>query len=160
MPTVSASCSATAAECASTAALNLGFVCVMVVERALWRSRLPARPGGSASSAAPGPRSNWVSVERRCVAALTALTFLVGFCLGFLLNGQRVFGWAWIGHVLPADQRQQLIFTVGPYVEMALLLLFVLHFLSLLPVFWRLRVRVVMTVQWDDEPSSASLQSD
>ena len=110
----------------------------------------------SAFSAVDGPGLRM----RRCVAALTALTFLVGFCLGFLLNGQRVFGWAWIGHVLPADQRQQLIFTVGPYVEMALLLLFVLHFLSLLPVFWRLRVRVVMTVQWDDEPSSASLQSD
>lgn len=108
----------------------------------------------SAFSAVDGPGLRL----RRCIAALTALTFLLGFCLGVLMNGQNMLGWAWVGRVLPADQRQQLVFTVGPFVEMALLVLFVLHFLTLLPVFWRLRVRLVMTVQWDD-PSSATVQA-
>lgn len=108
----------------------------------------------SAFSAIDGPGLR----VRRAVAVLTVLTYCLGFCVGFLAQGQRYLGWAWIGEVMPESDRDDLISVYGPVVELSLLLCFVFHFASLLPAVCRQRVRLVLTVSWDEPGGEESFE--
>lgn len=86
---------------------------------------------------------------RKVIAAVTAMTFCVGVCVGMLAQGQRYFGWVWIADVLPTSDRTAFITTYGPVVELSLFLCFIAHFVALFPAVWQQRVRLVLTVTWD-----------
>lgn len=86
---------------------------------------------------------------RKAIAALTGMTFLAGFCVSMVAQGQQLFGWVWIAHVLPASDRDKLVAVYAPVVELFLFLCFVAHFATLIPTIWQQRVRLVLSVTWE-----------
>lgn len=95
---------------------------------------------------------------RKVIAVLTGMTFLAGFCVSLVAQGQQRFGWVWIADVFPASDRAELIAVYAPIVELFLFLCFVAHFATLLPTIWQQRVRLVLSVTWEepDMPATAT----
>ena len=119
---------------------------------------------------------------RKCAALLTLLTFLGGFVMvrrhdiaGHVVaffqecqqyrcvQGAVASPWAlpWLQQwlALTDSARDRLVSFYGPLLEMTLLLLFVLHFASLLPLFCRQRPSLVLSVSWSEEAAGNSLQT-
>eukprot|EP01045_Picozoa_sp_COSAG04_P005195 COSAG04_NODE_236_length_19126_cov_8.932885_13_plen_317_part_00 len=95
---------------------------------------------------------------RKCAALLTLLTFLGGFVMGAVASPWAL-PWLQQWLALTDGARERLVSFYGPLLEMILLLLFVLHFASLLPLFCRQRPSLVLSVSWSEEAAGNSLQT-
>ena len=95
---------------------------------------------------------------RKCAALLTLLTFLGGFVMGAVASPWAL-PWLQQWLALTDGARERLVSFYGPLLEMTLLLLFVLHFASLLPLFCRQRPSLVLSVSWSEEAAGNSLQT-
>ena len=95
---------------------------------------------------------------RKCAALLTLLTFLGGFVMGAVASPWAL-PWLQQWLALTDSARDRLVSFYGPLLEMTLLLLFVLHFASLLPLFCRQRPSLVLSVSWSEEAAGNSLQT-